>query len=256
MDIKYYVINLDRSKERLNDILSQFSLEKLELDKVNAIDGQTLDLDDTADDIECRKEMGRSIQPGEVGCSLSHRRALETFRSTSAEFAVILEDDAVLTDEFSKKIEALSTFIKANPHLKVCAVNLGPSDYKYTTQLVKLNNTELLRAHRFPMLATGILWTKHGAQIVLDDSGKIKYPYDNYLRIKLTHGHVGLSVRPSLISSAEVLSDIDARSTSAGRSKQNRSRLYFYKKQKRVFREKIIAIISIINWKFQRPKVK
>lgn len=256
MDIKYYVINLDRSKERLNNILSQFSLQKLDLEKVNAIDGQTLDLDDTADDIACRREMGRSIQPGEVGCSLSHRRALEAFGSTSAEFAVVLEDDAVLTDEFSKKIEALSIFIKTNPHLKVCAINLGPSDYKYTTQLAKLDNTELLRSHRFPILATGILWTKHGAQIVLDDNEKIKYPYDNYLRIKLTRGHVGLSVRPSLISSADVLSDIDVRSTSAGRSKQNRSRLYCYKKQKRIFREKIIAIISIINWLFQQPKVK
>lgn len=256
MNTKYYVINLDISEDRLRDISSQFTQQNIEFERVVAVDGRVLDLVVVADDIACRNEMGRSIQPGEVGCFLSHRRALESFTLSNAEFAVILEDDAVLTNQFSKCVEDLCDFLEMNRHLDVFAINLGAFDYKYTTQLIKDGETELLRAHRFPMLATGILWTRKGAKAILNDNGKVKYPYDNYLRLRLTRDHVGLSVRPPLICSSYVMSDIDARSITAGRSHQNRSLLYFFKKQKRMLRDKIIAVISMINWRFKQPKLK
>jgi len=256
MDTKYYVINLDRSEERLRDISLQFSKQSLELERVVAVDGLSLNLESIADDIACRNEMGRSIQPGEVGCFLSHRRALEAFTLSKASYAVILEDDAVLEDGFSERIGALSSFLSDNSHLRVWAINLGPSDYKYTTLLTQIGKTELLRAHRFPMLATGILWTRVGALEILNDDGKVKYPYDNYLRMKLTRGQFGLSTFPSLISSSNMDSEIDVRNNSEGRSHQNRSHLYFFIKQKRVFRDKIIAKISKIRWKFRRPNIK
>ena len=256
MDTKYYVINLDRSKERLQDISLQFSKQSLKLERVVAVDGQVLELNDTADDNEFRKEMGRSIQPGEVGCFLSHRRALEAFILSNAEFAVILEDDAVLEDGFAEHINALSSFLLNNSHLGTCAINLGPSDYKYSTLLTKIGKTELLRAHRFPMRTTGILWTRQGAVDILNDNGKVKYPYDNYLRMKLTRGHFGLSICPPLISSSDVTSVIDTGNNSTGRSHQNRSRFYFLIKQKRILRDKIIAIFSIIKWKFQRLNIE
>ena len=44
--------------------------------------------------------MGRSIQKGEVGCFLSHKKALEKFLTTEAKYAVVFEDDAVPNDEF------------------------------------------------------------------------------------------------------------------------------------------------------------
>ena len=106
------------------------------------------------------------------------------------------------------------------------------------------------------MLATGILWTRVGALEILNDDGKVKYPYDNYLRMKLTRGQFGLSTFPSLISSSNMDSEIDVRNNSEGRSHQNRSHLYFFIKQKRVFRDKIIAKISKIRWKFRRPNIK
>ena len=256
MDTKYYVINLDRSEERLRDISLQFSKQSLELERVVAVDGLSLNLESIADDIACRNEMGRSIQPGEVGCFLSHRRALEAFTLSKASYAVILEDDAVLEDGFSERIGALSSFLSDNSHLRVWAINLGPSDYKYTTLLTQIGKTELLRAHRFPILTAGIFWTRVGALEILNDDGKVKYPYDNYLRMKLTRGQFGLSTRPPLVYTADVVSVIDTGNNSTGRSHQNRSRLYFLIKQKRVLYERIIAIFSMIHWLFKRPKIK
>jgi len=256
MKIKFYVINLDRSYERLELISSQFSIQKIDIERISAIDGMKLNMSKEANDAACKSEMGRSIQPGEVGCFLSHRKALKAFIDSGSDFAVILEDDALLSYDFFNGINNLCGFIAKNKHSNLCAVNLGPSDYKYTTKITAFSNMNLMKAHRFPMLATGILWTRNGANLVLEQQEKIKYPYDNYLRILLTKSSNGLSVSPALVKAADVTSDIEARSAIKGRSKENRSRLYFIKKQKRVLREKISAIFSILKWNLNKPKFK
>ena len=256
MKIKHYVINLDRSPERLSNISAQCKKYNIDFVRIPAFDGSTLDLEKLADDTACRFEMGRSIQPGEVGCFLSHKKALDAFLSSEDEFAVILEDDAILSKNFSKSVSDICSFIDQNQQLNVFAVNLGASDYKYSTPIKEYDHTTLLRAHRFPMLATGILWTRHGATIISRDGNKVRYPYDNYLRMLLTKGHMGLSVKHSLITAAEGKSDINLRSNTLGRSKQNRNIFYFIIKQKRVLRDKILAIFSILKWNLNKPKYK
>jgi glycosyl transferase family 25 len=256
MKIKYYVINLDRSPERLNNISAQCKKYNIDFVRISAFDGNILDLEKLADDTACRYEMGRSIQPGEVGCFLSHKKALDAFLSSKDEFAVILEDDAILSKNFSKSINDICSFIIQNQQLNVLAVNLGASDYKYSTPIKEYDHITLLRAHRFPMLATGILWTRHGAAIISKDKNRVRYPYDNYLRMLLTRGHMGLSVKHSLITSTEGKSDINLRSNTLGRSKQNRNIFYLIIKQKRVLRDKILAIYSILKWNFKKPKYK
>ena len=248
MSIKYYVINLDRSTDRLKSVTSQCEDQNINLERIPAYDGNTLDLKELADDAACRYEMGRSIQPGEVGCFLSHRKALEEFLLSGEEFAVILEDDATMSKNFSRAISDICLFIKRNSHINIFAINLGPSDYKYSTTLIRFDKVSLLRAHRFPILTTGIFWTKHGAETILKDKNKIKFPYDNYLRMLLTREHMGLSVNPPLISAADGKSVIDDTNTTTRRSYKNRSQLYFLKKQKRIIHEKLLAILSMLKW--------
>ena len=126
MNINFYVINLDRSTERLELISSQLSNQKINLKRIPAIDGIELNIDKEADDATCKYEMGRSIQPGEVGCFLSHIKALEAFISSKSDFAVILEDDAIIQSEFYIRIKALCNFLVKNQYSNLYAINLGP----------------------------------------------------------------------------------------------------------------------------------
>ena len=172
----------------------------------------------------------------------------------------ILEDIVILLElgnyyEISKSINDICSFIIQNQQLNVLAVNLGASDYKYSTPIKEYDHTTLLRAHRFPILTTGILWTRHGAAIISKDKNRVRYPYDNYLRMLLTRGHMGLSVKPAIIFPADGYSVIDSTSTGIKRSYKNRSSLYFFKKQIRIIKEKIIAIISKLKWKFYPPQI-
>lgn len=70
------------------------------------------------------------LTPGEVGCTLSHLDALKIFLKTDEQYALILEDDAVLPDHFClKKLEEELTKVPLNSkflfslsgiQLKVC----------------------------------------------------------------------------------------------------------------------------------------
>ena len=96
---------------------------------------------------------------------------------------------------------------------------------------LSFSDINLLKAHRFPMLATGILWTRKGAELILSQHKKVEYPYDNYLRMALTNSSNGLSVKPAIVWAADVTSDIEVRSAFKGRSRENRSNFYLIKKQ-------------------------
>lgn len=247
--VAVYVINLDRSAARWARVSAALAAEGLSPRRVPAVDGRTLDLDRVADDAACRREMGRSLQPGEVGCVLSHRRALEAFVASGEAFAVVLEDDAVPAPGFAAAAEALCEHLAAAPSLGAEVVNLGPSDTKYATPAGRAGGCDLLCAHRFPMLATGLLWTRAGALRLLADEGRVRLPWDNLLRAVLTGGNRGFSVRPALVAPAEGPSDIQAASLTARRSRLNRARGYFLRRQRRMLREKARAGVALLRWR-------
>ena len=247
MRIDYFVINLDDSPHRLLEITRVFNNLDIELNRISAVDGSKISLSDFSDDLSCRREMGRSLQPGEVGCFLSHIRALEAFLVSDADFAIILEDDATPLHHFKEAVHSLCHFISSCSYPDIAAINLGPSDYKYTSRLAKLDNIEILYAHRFAMLATGVLWTRDGASVFLSNFDKIFMPYDNYLRHVFANTHSGFSVYPMIVKSADFSSDIQSRNTTRKRSVNDRSTFYFFIKHKRVLKEKALAAISMIR---------
>lgn len=245
-----HVINLDRSPERWERIARALAAEGLSPERVAGVDGRRLDPATLADDAACRREMGRSLQPGEIGCVLGHRRALEAFLDTDAAFGVVLEDDAVPASGFAAALDALCAHLAARPELAAEAVNLGPSDRKYTTPAGQAGAVDLLCAHRFPMLATGVLWTRAGAERILAATeGPVRLPWDSILRVELTGTNRGFSLQPSLVTPAEGPSDIQSASLTARRSRLNRSRWYFLLKQRRMLREKARAVGALLRWR-------
>lgn len=68
---------------------------------------------------------GRStaLTPGEVGCTLSHLKALEYFLASEEEYALILEDDAIIADDLN--LETLSKALKDMQPAKNFLFSLG-----------------------------------------------------------------------------------------------------------------------------------
>ena len=96
-NFELYVINLDRSKERwvkINDHLTGYGLLA---QRISAVDAKALPFE--ALQKHYNSEMNRTdffigLKPAEIGCFLSHRKALKAFLNNSKKpFAIILEDD-------------------------------------------------------------------------------------------------------------------------------------------------------------------
>ena len=230
-----------------------FSGTDLKVERIAAVDGNLINIKSFSDDYLCRKEMGRSIQPGEVGCFLSHKKALERFLSTDSKYAIIFEDDAIPVDDFKATLEAvIEKFLKNNK--KTAAINLGALDFKYSSQVMPIKNNLLRCAHRFPMLATAVLWTRSGASRFLEQASSVTMPYDNFLRFLFSGTNSVFSIQPPIIYSSGIESDIEQRNATQRRSTQNRSKFYFFIKQRRILRDKLRAIGACFFWLFKKSK--
>ena len=90
-----YVINLDRDVERMTSLA--VSLKSLGLDyvRVPAVLGKEVAGWEKLVDADLYGARNRNAmpRPGEVGCYLSHLKAMEEFLRTDAPWCVILEDD-------------------------------------------------------------------------------------------------------------------------------------------------------------------
>ena len=250
-ELRCYVINLDSSTKRLDEFYAAFDKIRLKIEKISAVDGKLIDIETFSDDNLCRKQMGRGLQPGEVGCYLSHKKAIEQFLSTDAPYAIVFEDDAIPNVGFEKTVTTIiEKFLKHNN--SAAAVNLGAMDFKYSSKVLAINGNILRCTHRFPMLATAVLWTRNGAKTFLECALPITMPYDNFLRYLFSGSNTAFSIQPPVIRFSGVESDIAARNENIRRSARNRSKLYFYRKQRRTIRDKISAIRGYIAWAFSK----
>ena len=95
-----WVINLAGSPERMEHARAELQGADFALVRVDAFDGcgKALDDFDGYDDARARRFMGRSMSTGELGCYVSHLRALRAFLDSGDDAALILEDDFKFTE--------------------------------------------------------------------------------------------------------------------------------------------------------------
>jgi glycosyl transferase family 25 len=107
--MRIYVLNLARAADRCARIERAAADVGVTLDFIEAVDGRTL-TDAQRNLVDHRRR--RRITPfllsdNEIGCWLSHRRAMQALVETGQAMAAILEDDVTLLPEFPHVLDAL-----------------------------------------------------------------------------------------------------------------------------------------------------
>lgn len=93
--VNFYVINLDRSTDRMERFAKSFATFPLPYIRVSAVDGKLLNTPiENFNNFMFWFNTGRAALLGEIGCYLSHLNVLKTFLESDKEFAMICEDDA------------------------------------------------------------------------------------------------------------------------------------------------------------------
>jgi glycosyl transferase, family 25 len=102
-------INLDRAADRRRNMERQFAALSLDCERLAATDGHALTAEDRAlvDDNKRRRITPFPLSDNEIGCWLSHRRALQQVVAGNAAMAAIVEDDAELAPDFARVLAAI-----------------------------------------------------------------------------------------------------------------------------------------------------
>lgn len=107
MKFEIFLINLDSDKNRLNFMDLQFKKFGLTYRRIQAINGKKfieefgLSSSKYIKDISDRLNgLSRPLSLGEIGCALSHNKCYEIIEAENIDYALILEDDVVLSDSF------------------------------------------------------------------------------------------------------------------------------------------------------------
>lgn len=116
--MKTYVINLERSVKRRHDMEQQLSRLGIPFEMVRAVDGRALDMHDDArvdpvlSDV-VQQRTGGSAE-GVAGCALSHAQVYRAVLESTDEYAVVLEDDAVLPSDFPQLVGSVTRAMQGN----------------------------------------------------------------------------------------------------------------------------------------------
>ena len=104
-----YVINLDRDVERMASLAGILQALGLPFERVSAVLGKEVPNWEKLVDAPLYGARNRlpMPRPGEVGCTLSHLKAMEEFLRTDAPWCVILEDDVEVRPECVDVLAAL-----------------------------------------------------------------------------------------------------------------------------------------------------
>lgn len=126
-DLKVYLINLDRSTERLARMTDRLDAVPLAFERVPAVDGRTLTFPmPEFSELSFKLLHGRRRIAAEVGCYLSHVECARRLLATDARHALILEDDVAFSDDFAEVLEAAVARSASWDILRLSELNTGP----------------------------------------------------------------------------------------------------------------------------------
>ncbi len=214
-DFPIYIINLDRSTQRLVRSMEQLECCQLEFKRISAVSSEDI-IEETAvlcDHKLAIKRFQRRLTPGEIACSLSHRLALTEFVSSGHDYCLILEDDALLHISLSACVKAIVHRLVAlfGDQWLVCSVCRRPKMAASHINDIEAEHWKgaLWASHYQPMGAVGLVWSRGGAARMLEFSSRIYAPFDLMVRdLCATYGG-GFAVTPPPIGIWDTDSDID-----------------------------------------------
>ena len=190
-----FVINLDHSRDRLNAIAQRLSRVGLPWIRVPAINGSALDLSCTTevDFAGYRRNHGKELNAAEVGCYLSHLRAMREFLAGPWNWALVLEDDADFPDGFQHLLERLISVDDQWDIVKLSSFHSGtPVRIESLSEHYSLA-VPLSRQ----MNSNSILLNRHAAEVLVEKLLPMQLPYDHALERAWLFGLKLRTVTPS-----------------------------------------------------------
>ncbi|WOC15307.1 glycosyltransferase family 25 protein [Pseudochrobactrum sp. MP213Fo] len=219
-----YVLNLDRSKDRWDSLCLHAQDYGIEISRVTAVDGKLLQPADKQffDEEGFRRDHGKTVLAAEIGCYLSHLKALKLIAEGNDYAGVIIEDDIRFSEEFVSVVEA--------------ALKLQGWD------IIKLIHNRLVRFRPFAQLTPDVaigrashgplgnagayIVTQAGAAKLLNALQRMHLPYDVALERGWAGSYDFFTAGKAVVSNANETGS----TISTGRDSYSRAKLPVYRR--------------------------
>jgi glycosyl transferase family 25 len=212
---------LDRSADRLRSVASDLDGANLNWVRFRAVEPPLSTYLDhhLYNSRLARKFNGVDLNRGQMGCFLSHIGVIEAFLSSDDAYLLVLEDDVAIVDDSVRVLSEVLAYLRAG-HVKGWqCLNLTEVYSKRRRLIVGFDSWRLYRAYYFPILTSGLLWSRSGAKSFLNHvlSKGVFLPVDQQLRFHLAEVGGGLSLGCPVIQLRNYSSTIQLLSGVAGR---------------------------------------
>lgn len=202
---KAYCINLARRADRwqyMTDLAARHSFQLVRIDAVDATDpAQQALIDAMIQSGPCG-----TLGKGALCCTLSHAKAWRQFLETTDDYAVILEDDIIVSDDFETVVALI---LAAKPGLDLVKIECGGSAARGLLLGPALSDhagRSLRACHQLATDAAGYILSRKGARVALQRYMQCDVGVDHFLFYpKQRKGGLGLAF--GIISPTIVIQD-------------------------------------------------
>ncbi len=181
---KIFVINLDRSPERLAGMKKQLDAIGVGFERVQAVDGKNLrddEIERVSPEHIVSKSYHRALSKAEVACSMSHRKAWQKIVDDDLAFGVVLEDDVELLDNFAEVLRLLESLPTGGwDFIKLFPLRRG-GEKNISRRFDHMGHTFVIY-HRFPLGFQGQAISRKGARAMLKNLPYVTEPADSQLK--------------------------------------------------------------------------
>mgnify|MGYP000111736784 FL=1 len=194
MDI--FVVNLDKSTERLAEMSKRLERLDLPFTRVSAVYGASLTDDELNRHYNSalnKRVYRRPLAAAEIGCYLSHRNIWQTIVDDNLSMALILEDDAELGAQLPAALSAIENLGRPWDVIKL----YEPQIKKPLARSIPLNQDfSLCQYKKIPSTSTGYVVSLAGASKLLGAREMFGRPVDDDVQFYWEYSGEVYGVKP------------------------------------------------------------
>jgi glycosyl transferase, family 25 len=172
-----WIINLDKSKDRMNKIKENFDKYGIKYNRFSAVYGRDVSSEYIEKNVNliCKKLL---CNYGTIGCAASHKYLWKQLVDSNEEFYLIFEDDIEINDKSFDIIKKIIPFLN-DEQLDIDYLNLNCVNFGCTIQKTKfkIDNYEFGKPY-LPLQTGSYIITKKGAQKLLNNISTTTYHVD------------------------------------------------------------------------------
>ena len=255
-NVQFYYINPDCSTERRAAAEKQAAGHGINLQRIAAVNESDL----TPEILEsfhkaqqqggCRTELSKS----EHACVQSHLKALRQFLTTNSPYAVILEDNFVLHPNFKDGIEWLTHKTHGWKALMLYPGEAKP--YSLGKKSLDCSPWEQVFPKKLPWLAVGTIYTRKGAELILESFKQYWMCFDVQLTWNLLTQSISVAgIFPALVTPSAPASSNDAGARCQSNQLSTWRMAYHYSRMRRKAKKELGVIECAQNPRYKLTRI-